>query len=230
MQQNEFWDKRARRYDEEITHHDSQYTKTMQGTIPLLTESDIVLDLGCASGEICLDLAPLVARVHGIDTSDGMIELAKQKVRARDIGNADFSRSDAFDASFDLCSFSTITAFNVLHLVEDLPGILERLHSLLSPGGLLVSQTPCLHERKWIFRSLVRLAQKSGLAPPIRGLAFGELESLVTRSGFEILDSELWDEDEAIQRVVARKPVSSRSASLHSLKSQLSPEQPLVCV
>jgi 2-polyprenyl-3-methyl-5-hydroxy-6-metoxy-1,4-benzoquinol methylase len=209
--QHEFWDRRARKYDEEITHHDSQYTKTMQSTVPLLTKSDIVLDLGCASGEICLDLAPQVARVHGIDTSGGMIELANQKVRARGIGNANFSRSDAFDASLEHCSFSMIIALNVLHLVEDLPGVLDRLHDLLVPGGLLVSQTPCLRERKWLFRSLVGLAQKSGLAPPILGLAFGELESLVAHGGFEILDGELWDEDEAIQRVVARKSGESTS-------------------
>lgn len=231
--QHEFWDRRARKYDDEIINHDSQYAKTMQSTVPLLTKSDIVLDLGCASGEICLDLAPQVARVHGIDTSGGMIELANQKVRARGIGNANFSRSDAFDASLEHCSFSIIIAFNVLHLVEDLPGNLDRLHDLLMPGGLLVSQTPCLRERKWIFRSLVGLAQKSGLAPPILGLAFGELKSLMTRGGFEILESQLWDEDEAILRVMARKPgklVSNRSASLDSLKSQLSPDQTLVCV
>lgn len=230
MQQHEFWDGRARKYDEEITRHNSQYTKTMQSTILLLTESDIVLDLGCASGETCLDLAPLVARVQGIDTSDGMIELANQKLCTRDIGNVDFNRSDAFDASLEPGSFSKIIAFNVLHLLEDLSGIMGRLHSLLMPGGLLISQTPCLRERKWIFRFLVDLAQKSGLAPPIQGLAFGELDSLVTRGGFEILDSELWDEDEAIRRVVARKPekpVSNRSASPDSLKSQFSQKETL---
>jgi SAM-dependent methyltransferase len=231
--QHKFWDRRARKYDDEITRHDSQYIKTMQSTVPLLTETDILLDLGCASGEICLDLALLVARVHGIDTSGGMIELANQKVHERGIGNVDFSRSDAFDTSLGRCSFSTITAFNVLHLVEDLPGILDRLNDLLVPGGLLVSQTPCLRERKWIFRFLVSMAQKSGLAPPILGLAFDELETQIIQSGFEILDSGLWDEGNAMQRVVARKPgkpVSNRSSNSDSLSSQFSPEQTLVCV
>jgi ubiquinone/menaquinone biosynthesis C-methylase UbiE len=209
--QSDFWDKRAEKYDDEITRHDLQYLRTIENTVPLLRQSDVVLDLGCASGEMCFDLAAKVSRVQGIDTSSGMIELAKQKLRARDIENADFSQSDAFDADLENGSFSAITAFNVFHLVEDLPGVLDRLHCLLTPGGLLVSQTPCLRERNWIVRTLVGLAQKSGLAPPIRGLTFDELASLMIRSGFEIIDSELWDEDDAIQRVVATKPATKAS-------------------
>lgn len=204
--QSDFWDKRAEKYDDEITRHDLQYLRTIDSTAPLLKESDVVLDLGCASGEMCLDLAATVSRVRGIDTSGGMIELATQKLRARDIKNADFSRSDAFDTDLENGAFSAITAFNVFHLVEDLPAVLARLYCLLTPGGLLVSQTPCLGERNWIFRTLVGLAQKSGLAPPIRGLAFDELASLMIRCGFEVIDNELWDEHDAIQRVVARKP------------------------
>jgi ubiquinone/menaquinone biosynthesis C-methylase UbiE len=153
-------------------------------------------------------MAAKVSRVHGIDTSIGMIELAKQKLHARDITNADFSRTDAFDAGLENSSFSVITAFNVFHLVENLPTVLDRVHCLLMPGGLLVSQTPCLRERAWIFRTLVGFAQKSRLAPPIRGLAFDELAPLMIQSGFEVIEDELWDEHDAIQRVVARKPTT----------------------
>ena len=204
--QQEFWDRRARKYNDGISRHDSIYKRTLQSTEKLLNDQDVLLDLGCASGEMSLDLAPHVAKVYGIDTSGGMIELANQKMRARDIRNIDFSHIDAFDKSLEAHSFSAITAFNVLHLVTNLSGVLDRLYCLLTPGGLLVSQTPCLRERNWIFRILVRLAQKSRLCPPILNLAFDDLPPLLIRSGFEILDSELWDESQSIQRVVARRP------------------------
>jgi ubiquinone/menaquinone biosynthesis C-methylase UbiE len=206
--QCEFWDKRAERYDDAITRHDLQYVRTIDSTTPLLKESDVLLDLGCASGEICLDLADRVSRIRGIDTSTGMIELARQKARTRNIANVDFSPSDAFDADLEEDSFSAITAFSVFHLVDDLPSVLNRLYRLLAPGGLLVSLTPCLLERNWIFRTLVGLAQKSRLAPPIRGLAFDELAPLMIQSGFEVIEDGLWDEHDAIQRVVARKPTT----------------------
>ena len=201
-----FWDRRAQKYDDEISQRDSLYRKTLQSTETLLNDQDVMLDLGCASGEISLGLAPLVTQVRGIDTSAGMIEMANLKMRTRDIRNIEFSHTDAFDKSLEPHSFSVITAFNVLHLVENLSGILDRLYCLLTPGGLLVSQTPCLRERSWIFRTLIRLAQKPRLCPPILNIAFDELTSLFIRSGFEILDSELWDESQCIQRVVARRP------------------------
>jgi ubiquinone/menaquinone biosynthesis C-methylase UbiE len=206
--QSEFWDKHAEKYDDAITRHDFQYLRTIDSTAPLLKESDVLLDLGCASGEICLDLADKVLRIRGIDTSTVMIELARQKARTRKITNVDFSPSDAFDADLAENSFSAITAFSVFHLVDDLPSVLNRLYRLLAPGGLLVSLTPCLLERNWIFRTLVGLAQKSRLAPPIHGLAFDELAPLVIQSGFEIIEDELWDEHDAIRRVVARKPIT----------------------
>jgi ubiquinone/menaquinone biosynthesis C-methylase UbiE len=206
--QSEFWDKRAEKYDDAITRHDLQYVRTIDSTTPLLKQSDVLLDLGCASGEICLDLADKVLRIRGIDTSTVMIELARQKARTRNITNVDFSPSDAFDADLAENSFSAITAFSVFHLVDDLPSVLNRLYRLLAPGGLLVSLTPCLLERNWIFRTLVGLAQKSRLAPPIHGLAFDELAPLMIQSGFEIIEDELWDEHDAIRRVVARKPIT----------------------
>ena len=62
-----FWDKRSKRYDENIKKHDSIYEKTINKTKSLLTDSDTLLDFACASGVMSLDLAPNVQRVHGID-------------------------------------------------------------------------------------------------------------------------------------------------------------------
>ena len=201
-----FWDDRAQKYDEEIRRHDPLYARTINSTRSLLSDSDVVLDFGCGSGEMGLDIASDVQRVHGIDVSGKMIDLANQKVRDRKVGNADFSHVDAFDQRLVENSFSAVTAFNIFHLVDDIPGVLARLHDLLQPGGLLVSQTPCLGERNWLVRSLIGLAQRLGFAPPIHSLTFTELESLVACSGLEILENEIWDERDAIQRVVARKP------------------------
>ena len=203
--QARFWDARAKKYDNDIRRHDSLYAKTIDSTNSLLTNSDVVLDFACGSGEIGLDIAPHIQRIHGVDLSAKMIELADQKVRDRKIGNADFSHTDAFDERLVGSSFSAVTAFNVFHLLDDIPGVLARLHDLLASGGLLISQTPCLGERIWFVRSFLDLAQRLGIAPPIRSLTITELESLVSSGGFEILESEIWDGKDSVQRVVARK-------------------------
>ncbi len=200
-----FWDKRSTEYDDNIKKHDSLYEKTIENTKSLLTDSDVVLDFACASGEMSLDLAPQVQRVHGIDLSVKMIELANQKAHDRQVENINFDQIDAFDQRLENHSFSAIIAFNIFHLLDDAPMVLTRLNELLAAGGLLITQTPCLGERSWLFRSLISLAQKLGLAPTIRSLTIAELESLVSNSNFEIFENKIWDEKNAVQWIVARK-------------------------
>ena len=203
-----FWDKRSKHYDDNIKKHDFLYEKTIDSTKSLLTDSDVVLDFACASGEMSLDIAPHVQRVHGIDLSVKMIELANQKVRDRQVDNINFDQIDAFDQRLVSNSFSAIIAFNIFHLLDDPPKVLARLNDLLAEGGLLISQTPCLGERSWFFRSLIGLVQKLGLAPTILSLTIVELEALVASSNFEIFESKIWDEKTMVQWIVARSPAA----------------------
>lgn len=200
-----FWDKRSKDYDDNIKKHNSLYEKTIDGTKSLLTDSNVVLDFACASGEMSLDIAPCVQRVHGIDLSVKMIELANQKARDRQVDNINFDQIDAFDQRLVSNSFSVVIAFNIFHLLDDAPKVLTRLNDLLAAGGLLISQTPCLGERGWLFRSLISLAQKLGLAPTILSFTITELESLVSSSNFEIFETKIWDEKTVVQWIVARK-------------------------
>lgn len=205
MKSDAFWDKRSKQYDDAITKHDAPFDKTIERAKSLLGRSDVVLDFGCGSGEFSAELALHVRSVLGIDTSAGMIDRAKEKARNRHIDNARFIQKDLFDPSLTHKSFSSAIAFSVLHLVDDASTVLARLGELLETGGLLISETPCLGERNWVFRSLISLAQRSGLTPKIYSLSSDELESLILISGFEILESEIWDEKSALRWIVAKK-------------------------
>ena len=205
QQTDKFWDKRSKRYDKNIKKHDSLYEKTIDSTKSLLTNSDVVLDFACASGEMSLDIAPHVKRIHGIDVSFKMIELANQKANDLNVENIKFNQIDVFDQRLESNSFSAILAFNIFHLLDDAPKVLARLNDLLTPGGLLISQTPCLGHRGRFFKSIVNLAQKLGLAPTIRSLRIPELESLVSGNNFEIFETKVWDEKFSVQWIVARK-------------------------
>ena len=116
-----FWDKRSEKYDDHVKTHDPLYVRTIDSTKSLLTNSDVVLDFACASGEMSLDIARQVQRVHGIDLSVRMIELANQKARDRQVDNVDFYRADAFDQRLVSSAFSAVTAFNIFHLLDDIP-------------------------------------------------------------------------------------------------------------
>ncbi len=200
-----FWDKRSKQYDDAIRKHEAPFYKTIERTRALLSASDVLLDFGCGSGEFCVELAADVQRAHGIDTSAGMIEIAKEKARDRNIDNAVFDQLNLFDRSLAGRSFSSALAFSIFHLVDDVSTVLARLNDLLEPNGLLISETPCLGERSWFFRSAIGLAQTLGLVPRIHSLSGDKLESLMSANGFEIVESEMWDIKHSTRWIVARK-------------------------
>lgn len=202
---NTFWDKASARYDDDIQKREGLYAATMERTRSLLTPTDVVMDFACASGEMSLDIAAHVQEVHGIDLSQKMIELANQKANQRQVDNVRFEQVDVFDGRLVPQAYSVIVAFNIFHLVDDAPAVLARLHALLSDGGVLISQTPCLGEWNWPLRTVMGLAQRVNLAPSIRSFKIAELESMVRNQQFEIFDSQLWDEKHAVQWIAARK-------------------------
>lgn len=69
----------------------------------------------------------------------------------------------------------------------------------------MLSETPCFGERSLIFRSLINLAVAIRIAPPIRTLKTADLESLVSGRNFQILETKVCDEKNAIQWVLAKK-------------------------
>jgi ubiquinone/menaquinone biosynthesis C-methylase UbiE len=62
-----FWDKRSQKYDEKIKKHDFIYRKTIEKTKLHIKSPYKVLDFGCGSGEISLNLLSKVKFIHGID-------------------------------------------------------------------------------------------------------------------------------------------------------------------
>ena len=200
-----FWDKRATHYDDNIQAHDDLYEKTITHTKSYLKPTDKVLDFGCASGEMTLDIVPFVEHIHGIDISAKMIELATQKAQQRRIHRATFSQMDVYHPQLVKGTFNAIIAFNVLHLVEDAPKVLARLHDLLDEGGVIISQTPCLGETNLIFRTLINFAQKAGMTPKITSFKKASLEALIQQKQFEIVESKLWDKAGATRWIVAQK-------------------------
>jgi 2-polyprenyl-3-methyl-5-hydroxy-6-metoxy-1,4-benzoquinol methylase len=200
-----FWDARAECYDNAITTHDAVYDQTVWATAAMLRNTDEVLDLGCASGEFALDIAPTIAHLHGIDVSREMIALAESKARQRGIPNVEFHQADIFGAQLAPGSVSAVLAFNILHLVPDVARCLRRVHHLLADDGVLISKTPCLAERSQGYRALVGLAQFLRAAPPIASLTLDDLTSAVTTTGFDIEEARLWEKRDKVYWLVARK-------------------------
>ena len=199
-----FWDKRAARYDAKL-HKGPNYAARVERAAAVFEATDSVLDVGCASGEITLDLAPHAGEILGIDHSCRMVDVANAKARERDISNARFEQMEPEDPRLAEGAFNVVTAYSVIHLLDDVPGTLGRLRDLLVPGGHLVTETPCLGDWRPVWRILVRLAVLVGMAPPVVGLRVAELESMIANAGFEILESKVYNPKSRLHCILARK-------------------------
>ena len=200
----DFWDKRAEGYDAKL-HKGPNYAARLERAAALFRNTDNVLDVGCASGEITLDLARHVGQILGIDHSARMVELANARSRERGITNARFEQMEAADPRLAEGGFNAVTAYSVMHLLDDARATLARLRDLLVPGGYVITETPCLGDWHIVWRILVRLAMLVGMAPPILRLRVAELESMIADAGFEILESKVYNPKSGLQCVLARK-------------------------
>ena len=114
--------------------------------LSMLPPGLVVADLGCGTGGTLPLLAPVAARVIGIDREEAMLEVAA--ARAEGLANVELRRGqlDALplpDAAIDvaLCQL-------VLHHVAELAPVFAELRRVLRPGGRAVLLDMVEHDRE----------------------------------------------------------------------------------
>ncbi|MFZ2412452.1 MAG: class I SAM-dependent methyltransferase [Candidatus Methanoperedens sp.] len=199
-----FWDRMANNYDRDEKKDEQTYIKIIEQTKKHIKISDIVLDYGCGTGLISNEIAGNVKVIHAIDTSSKMIEIAKRKADGRKIENIYYAHSTIFDERYKRGSFDVILVFYILHLLEDPPKVMQRINELLKPGGLIISATPCMGEKKFL-SILLSLVSKIGLTPKIRSFKISELEDSIANGNFEIVETECLNQSSPEYFIVAKK-------------------------
>ncbi|WP_052848801.1 class I SAM-dependent methyltransferase [Streptomyces avicenniae] len=95
-----------------------------------------ILDAGCGAGPLSAALRERGAVVTGIDSSAGMVELARRRLGA----DADVRVADLTDPlPFADGAFDDVTASLVLHYLEDWGPTLAEIRRALRPGGRLIA-------------------------------------------------------------------------------------------
>lgn len=104
------------------------------------TNAERLLDLGCGTGLI-LDLAhDLFKELDGIDITEEM--LARVKPRS----NVRTQRASAERIPFPDGTFDAVTAYSVLHHLEDLSQVFHEVRRILKPGGFVYAdESPSQH-------------------------------------------------------------------------------------
>ena len=200
------WDKIAEKYARRPIANEAAYQKKVDLTREFLRQDMKILEVGCGTGSTAITHAPFVAHVHAIDSSSRMIEIAQRKAEATGVGNIAFESLsiDAFtapDQAYDL-----VLALNVLHLLKKRQATFSKLHTLLKPGGILISSTPCLGD-SWLkyIRLVAPVGKAMGLMPTVYVFTSERLERDMADAGFKI--ERRWQPDvQSAVFMVANKP------------------------
>jgi 2-polyprenyl-3-methyl-5-hydroxy-6-metoxy-1,4-benzoquinol methylase len=192
MRSEKLWDRMATKWDKPGVSLGAKDVKLIDKTKKYLGAESVVLDYGCATGSICFEITGTVKEVYGIDLSSKMIDIAKGKALENKTPNINFIHGSIFNEALKSESFDVITAFSILHLVEDTPPVFERINKLLKPGGVFISETPCMGNGK-LLSALIKgplfLASKTGLLPRINFFEAKGLADAITKASFKIVEN-----------------------------------------
>lgn len=203
-----FWDMTAKNMDrmaenEGLKKFESGRNEKLEKYLP---ESGLVLDYGCGTGSLSLMFAGRVKEIHGIDFAAGMIEVAQRKAAESGAGNAHFMQATIFDSRLEMGSYDAVLAWGILHLVDDRNLVVTRMNELLKPGGLVVSATECMAEKKTSITSLLSFLMKIGIFPiSLKFFTVAELEESFTGAGFQIVQKEIMGDNPVSCFIAAKK-------------------------
>jgi SAM-dependent methyltransferase len=200
-----FWDRIADRYAARPLKDVAAYRAMLADVSGRLRGTDRVLEIGCGTGSTAIALAPQVAEWTATDFSPEMLRIARAKPAPAQLR---FVLGDA-QSAFDGGPFDAICAFQVLHLVDDLPGTLDRIHGNLKPGGLLIAKTWCFADMSFALRSLFAVLRSVGLFPPVNALSKPVLRNSIRDAGFEVLEERVFGANPHGPYLVARKAATT---------------------
>jgi SAM-dependent methyltransferase len=152
--------------------------RDLEAQLPRLPGRDAALEIGCGPGRLMRPMSRRFAEIHGVDVSDEMVRLARE--RLRDTPNAhprhgtgaglELFPDDHFDFVYSYAVFQHIPSRDVVFRY------LAEAHRVLKPGGVLRCQLNGLppHARQYDTWSGVRVTP-------------GEIAQFARESGFQLL-------------------------------------------
>ena len=134
------------------------------------------------------------------------IEVAPAVDSAQGVENVDFARADVDEAGTGAPPFDAVLAFNLLHLLRDVPMVLTTIRGKLKPGGIFISKSGCLSEAPFLLRRLMLPAmQLIGKAPYVNSFSAAGIDQMITAAGFKILETKTYSGMAPTRLIIAQK-------------------------
>lgn len=99
-----------------------------------------VLDVGCGTGNFSIKLAEMGCKVIGIDVSDEMLKIAREKAKETGL-DIEFHQMDVYDISFNDNEFDVAFSMAAFEFIKEPDKAYNEMFRVLKPEGQLLIGT-----------------------------------------------------------------------------------------
>lgn len=204
-----FWDKIADGYSKKPVSDETVYKMKKELTRECFRPDSRVFEFGCGTGTTAISHAPYVKDILATDISPEMLRIAKERAVAAGTQNVTFKQWNVESDPLPGNNYDVVLAFSILHLVNDLPTVLETCQNMICDGGVLVSSTGCLADKKNFLRPILGFLKWIGKVPYIAFLNTERFEESLEASGFQTVHRWLPEGSDTIF-IISRKRTAEK--------------------
>jgi ubiquinone/menaquinone biosynthesis C-methylase UbiE len=193
------WGRRAAHFDEDFGHSirtpaERKAWDRVFGLAVAGRQALEVLDVGCGTGILSLELAARGHKVTGIDFAPAMLALAKEKARAAQ-ADIRFHEGDAEQLPYPLGRFDLVITRHVLWTLPHPEAAIDEWRRVLRPGGRLAvidghSLVTPGEEQSYSARRSAEYEPIGDRLPFLMGKPQEDIEALFRAHGFAAVGSD----------------------------------------
>ena len=140
------WVTEADRYDGQLAPFTDLLFDRLQ-----LAANEVVLDVGCGCGATTIGAARLSAAAVGVDVSDAMLDVGRERARVGGVANVEFVADDAAHHQFAAEGFDAIVSrFGVMFFDDPVTAFTNLRHALRVGGRLAFVCWQGLEANPWL--------------------------------------------------------------------------------
>lgn len=182
-----FWNKIAEKYSRDPIADQQSYEIKLDISRDYFTPESEVLEIGCGTGSTAILHAPYVRQIHGVDISEEMVRIARDKLQPAGIENVSFEVADVDSYDGKGKTYDVVMAMSLVHLVEDRVALFKRVYDQLKPGGVFISSTVCLADHMAYMSPVFAIGRAFGFLPIVKVFKSQRLQNELVAAGFKIV-------------------------------------------
>jgi len=145
---NPYFEKVAGQWDDLRTGYFTEAVREAAIAKAYLHPKMVVADVGAGTGFMAAGLAPLVEKVHLLDGSASMLQVASQNLKQ--FTNLEFHTADGLSLPLPDSSVDAVFANMYLHHCPDPMAAIQEMVRILRPGGRLILTDMDAHTHEWL--------------------------------------------------------------------------------